>query len=196
MAILLATEVARLISGEDILPFVNRTVIQPLKMQHSVLGLGTFKLDEMVPVQIEHAAPEAGGGDPTAKDWDWNSPYWRKLGSPWGGVHASAPDVGRFLAEFLYARGAVVKPETAKLMIRNHNPAGLAPRGLGFDTSIPSGPKGSKTTFGHGGSTGQIAWADPTTRDHLRRADFPAGHRRVTPHPRDLAAAHIAAAVG
>jgi len=119
MGILLATYVAQVISGQELVGFVNRVLFPILKMKHSSLGLGRFTMDEMIPVQTEHAAPESGGGDPSAKDWDWNSPYWRKLGAPWGGVHASAPDLGRFLSEFLDARGAVVKPQTAKLMISN-----------------------------------------------------------------------------
>lgn len=194
MAIMLAVEVARLISGEEILDFVDRTVFRPLQMKHSALGLGRFQIDDMVPVQTEHAAPEAGGGDPSAKDWDWNSSYWRKLGAPWGGVHASAPDVGRFLAEFLYARGTVVKPQTAKMMIGNQNPPGLAPRGLGFDTGMPSGPKDFKATFGHGGSTGTIAWADPATETICVVLTSLPG-RAMNPHPRDLAAARVAASV-
>jgi hypothetical protein len=75
--------------------------------------------------QTDHAAPEADGGGPKAKEWDWNSAYWRKLGSPWGGTHgthASAPDVARFLAEFLNETGACVKPETARLMVKSQNP--------------------------------------------------------------------------
>jgi hypothetical protein len=101
-------------------------------MKHSAQGLGRFKLEEMVSCQMDGAAPESGGGDPKAKEWDWNSPYWRKLGAPWGGTHCSAPDVARFLAEFLTARGNAVKPETAKLMVGNQNPKELTPRGLGF----------------------------------------------------------------
>src|SRR4029079_4131 len=101
MGILLATHVAELISGADIRTFVDRSVFQPLKMQRSALGLGRFNLEDMVSVQTEHAAPEAGGGDSKAKNWDWNSSWWRQLGAPWGGVHASAPDLAKFLAEFL-----------------------------------------------------------------------------------------------
>ena len=48
--------------------------------------------------------------------------------APWGGTHASAPDLGRFLGDYLAARGTVVRPETARLMTRNHNPAGFTPR--------------------------------------------------------------------
>src|SRR5438477_12918270 len=93
----------------------------------------------MVSCQREGAAPESGSGDPNAKAWDWNSPYWRKLGAPWGGSHASAPDVARFLAEPLNETGAAIKPETARLMVRNHNPSGLTPRGLGLNVGSLAG---------------------------------------------------------
>jgi CubicO group peptidase (beta-lactamase class C family) len=196
MAILLATRVAELISGTDILKLVDRTVFQPLRMERSAQGLGRFKLEEMVPCQTEFAAPEAGGGDPKAKDWDWNSAYWRKLGAPWGGTHASAPDVAKFLAEFLNESGACVKPETARLMVRNQNPPGLTPRGLGLSVGALSGSKGcSEKTFGHTGSTGTLAWADPATRTIcVVLTSLPA--RAVQPHPRDLAGNAIAASAG
>jgi CubicO group peptidase (beta-lactamase class C family) len=195
MAILLATHVAELISGTDILKFVDRSVLKPLGMKHSALGLGKFALDDMVPCQTEHAAPEAGAGDRAARDWDWNSPYWRKLGAPWGGAHCSAADVGRFLAEFLLTKGAAVKPETAKRMTSNQNAAGLTPRGLGLNVGAASGSPGcSEKTFGHTGSTGTIAWADPATETICVVLTSLPG-RAVQPHPRDLASARVAAAV-
>src|SRR4051794_4407265 len=149
MGILLAARIGELISGSDILTLVDRNVFQPLDMKHSAQGLGRFKLEEMVSCQMEGAAPESGSGDPQAREWDWNSPYWRQLGAPWGGTHASASDVARFLSEFLGARGRVVKPETARLMIQNHNPMGFTPRGLGFGVGKESGSAGcSEQTFG------------------------------------------------
>src|SRR3954453_5277899 len=154
MGILLAARIGELVSGSDILTLVDRNVFQPLGMRHSAQGLGRFKLEEMVSCQMGGAAPESGGGDPQARGWDWNSPFWRKLGAPWGGTHASAPDVATFLGEFLGARGQAVKPETARLMVRNHNPEGLTPRGLGFAVGKGSGSPGcSGRTFGHTGST-------------------------------------------
>jgi CubicO group peptidase (beta-lactamase class C family) len=193
MAILLGARVAEIISGKDILTLVDRTVFQPLKMKRSAQGLGRFKLEDMVPCQTDRAAPESGGGDPNAKNWDWNSPFWRKLGAPWGGVHASAPDIARFLGEFLNETGVAIKPETARLMVKNHNPPGLTPRGLGLavGSSIAS-PGCSDKTFGHTGSTGTIAWADPATKTIcVVLTSLPA--RAVTPHPRDLAATAVAA---
>jgi CubicO group peptidase (beta-lactamase class C family) len=196
MGILLATRIAELISESDILTLVDRTVFQPLGMKHSAQGLGKFKLEEMVVCQTEGAAPESGGGDPKAKEWDWNSPYWRKLGAPWGGTHASAPDIARFLGEFLGARGKAVKPETARLMTRNHNPKGFTPRGLGFGVGKGAGSPGcSERTFGHTGSTGTLCWADPASETIcVVLTSLPS--RGAKRHPRDLAAERVAAASG
>jgi CubicO group peptidase (beta-lactamase class C family) len=194
MGILLATRIAEVISGSDILTLVDRTVFQPLGMKHSAQGLGRFKLEEMVSCQTDGAAPESGGGDPKAKEWDWNSPYWRTLGAPWGGTHASAPDLARFLGEFLGARGKAVKPETARLMIKNHNPKGFTPRGLGFGVGKGAGSAGcSEQTFGHTGSTGTLCWADPAS-DTICVVLTSLPRRAAERHPRELAAERVAAA--
>lgn len=195
MGILLAAEIAQRLSGRGIHDLTDETVFQKLGMKHSALGLGRFTLADVRLTQTEHAAPEAGAGDPTAKDWDWNSPYWRKLGAPWGGAHCSAPDVARWLAEFLGAAGKVVKPETARLMRQNHNPVGMTPRGLGFALGTAlGGERVSAETFGHTGSTGTIAWADPATETIcVVLTSLPA--QAVQPHPRQVAAERVAAAV-
>lgn len=194
MGILLAARIAELISGSDIRTLVDRTVFQPLSMKHSAQGLGRFKLNEMVSCQMEGAAPESGSGDPESKEWDWNSPYWRKLGAPWGGTHASAPDIATFLGEFMGARGKVLKPETARRMIQNHNPEGLKPRGLGFAVGKESGsPECSEQTFGHTGSTGTLCWADPASKTIcVVLTSLP--RRAARRHPRELAAERVAAA--
>lgn len=195
MGILLATEVARRITGTATLEFVDRAVFKPLEMNHSALGLGRFKREEIVPNQVERAAPESGSGDPTAKEWDWNSPYWRALGAPWGTAHGSAPDVARFFAEFLHPTDRLVKPDTARLMVKNHNPEGFVPRGLGFAVGSRSGSPGcSEKTFGHTGSTGTLAWADPATDTVcVVLTTLPAG--AASPHPRTVASELVAKAV-
>jgi CubicO group peptidase (beta-lactamase class C family) len=192
MGILLAAHIAEKISGLDTRQLVQRSVFDPLGMTCSAQGLGKFKVDDFVSLQMEGAAPESGGGDPTSKDWNWNSPFWRALGAPWGGTHCSAPDVGRFLAEFLLKQGKVVKPATATLMTTNQNPAGITPRGLGFNVSAAAGSKGcSDKTFGHTGSTGQLCWADPATETIcVVLTSLPA--LAANPHPRELAGAAIA----
>ncbi len=192
MGILLAVHIAELLSGVELREFVARSVFTPLGMTRSAQGLGRFRLDEFVPLQMDGAAPESGGGDPSSRDWNWNSPYWRRLGAPWGGTHASAPDVGRFLAEFLRGDSQVVKPTTAAMMATNQNPPGITPRGLGFNVGLAAGSQGcSDRTFGHTGSTGQLAWADPQTETVcVVLTSLPA--LAVRPHPRELAGAAIA----
>lgn len=194
MGILLAADVARRISGTEFIEFVDKTVFQPLAMKRSALGLGSFKLDETMRCQVEKAAPESGGGDPTAKDWDWNSPYWRKLGSPWGGAHGSAADVAKFLAEFLHSEGNCVKPETARLMVQNHNRENLTSRGLGFAIGSKAGSPGcSENTFGHNGATGTLAWADPASGTIcIVLTTLP--ERAAKPHPAKLVSERVAEA--
>ncbi|MDZ4850783.1 MAG: serine hydrolase domain-containing protein [Pirellulaceae bacterium] len=191
MGILLATHVAELITSMDITSLVDRAVFQPLGMKHSAQGLGRFSIDEMIPVQTEFAAVEAGGGNPKAKDWNWNSSYWRKLGAPWGGTHASAPDIGKFLDELMYEKGTVVRPETARMMVSNHNPPGITPRGLGFNLSRFAGAVAcSEKTFGHTGSTGTLALADPDRQLKCVVLTSLPG-TAVQPHPRELAAIKV-----
>ncbi|MHC4403712.1 MAG: serine hydrolase domain-containing protein [Planctomycetota bacterium] len=195
MGILLASEVAHRISGVRFQEFIDATVFQKLGMKHSALGLGRFKLAETMRCQVEKAAPESGAGDPSAREWDWNSPYWRKLGSPWGGVHASAPDVARFFSEFLHSEGRLVRPQTARLMLRNHNREGLTPRGLGFAIGDQAGSPGcSEATFGHEGATGTLAWADPAT-DTVCVVLTTLPSRAAHPHPRQLTSDRVANAV-
>lgn len=194
MGILLATRIAQTVSGVDILTLVDRSVFQPLGMKHSAQGLGRFKLADMMVCQPDGAAPESGAGDPQAHEWNWNSPYWRKLGAPWGGTHASAPDIAKFLAEFLTAGGKVVRPETARLTVKNHNPPGFTQRGLGFAVGLAAGSPGcSEQTFGHTGSTGTLCWADPATETIcVVLTSLPS--RAAERHPRELAAERVAAA--
>ena len=196
MAILLATEIGMRISGKPIEELVQQNVFDPLGMRHSALGQGEFPLESLTPVQVEHAAPESGAGDPSTKEWDWNSPYWRKLGAPWGTAHGSAADVGRFLDEFLHPSDRAVKPETAKIMISNQNPPGIHPRGIGFDLGEQCGGDGcSSQTFGHGGSTGTLCWADPATETICVVLTTLPGSA-VTPHPREIVSDLVAEAAG
>jgi CubicO group peptidase (beta-lactamase class C family) len=191
MGILLASEVARVISGQPIAALVDQAVYQPLNMRHSAMGIGALELGALMHCQVEHAAPESGAGDPSAKDWDWNSAYWRKLGAPWGGAHGSAPDLARFLTAFLNPQGEMLKPETARLMIKNHNLTPLKPRGLGFDLGAGLHGPNNLEVFGHSGSTGTLCWADPASQTVcVVLTTLPA--TAADPHPRQLASQCIA----
>lgn len=196
MAILLAAEIARRIDGRPFAELVEETVFGPLGMSRSAMGTGRLQRADLLPMQTEFAAPESGAGDPSAKSWDWNSDYWRELGAPWGGAHATAADVGRFLDAFLHPEGGILKPETAARMVSNRNPSGFRPRGLGFDLgSELGGPGCGEDTFGHTGSTGTRCWADPD-RDTVCVVLTTLPARATDPHPRDLASQEVAKVTG
>lgn len=164
MGILLAAEVARRITQTPFADFVEKELFAPLGMKRTAMGLGQFKIEDTMRNQTEHAAPESGRGDPSARDWDWNSAYWRALGAPWGGAHGTAGDVSRFLGSFLHPDGKVLREETARSMVQLHTPGLAARRGLGFALGPEGFGKGcSDRAFGHSGSTGTLAWADPAT---------------------------------
>ncbi|CAN5907054.1 hypothetical protein BH23PLA1_BH23PLA1_18350 [soil metagenome] len=195
MAILLATEIARRISKTELPDLFKTAIFDPLEMNRTALGLGPFPIESTMRCQVENAAPESGAGDPLAKTWDWNSPYWRAFGAPWGGVHGSAPDLARFFAEFLDPQGKALRPKTARWMIQNQNPEGLPPRGLGFAIGAAAGSPGcSEATFGHTGATGTLAWADPQTKTICVVLTTLPG-RAADPHPRQLAADLVAQTV-
>jgi CubicO group peptidase (beta-lactamase class C family) len=133
--------------------FLRKAVFAPLGLEQTSLGLGGRKISDTAQCQVT-------GND----DWNWNSPYWRNLGSPWGGVHSTADEVARFFQWFLNPDGRVLKVETARSMTVNQNAGLNEPFGLGF--MLKPGEFGnacSPRTFGHWGSTGTVGWADPAT---------------------------------
>ena len=195
MAILLACEVAQRITRKSISTLVDEVVCQPLQLEHTALGVGRLDEKTLMRCQVEHAALESGAGDPTTKSWDWNSDYWRRLGTPWGGVFASSGDVARFLDAFLHPQGNMLQAETARMMIRNHNPPNMKARGLGFDLgSGLSGPT-REDVFGHSGSTGTICWADPKT-DSICVVLTTLPSQAITPHPCDVVSRRVAKMLG
>lgn len=164
MGILLAAEIVERITRTPLPDFLTKEIFTPLGMTQTALGLGRFKLNDTIRCQTEHAAPESGAGDPQATSWDWNSPYWRNLAAPWGGAHGSAADAAHFLESFLHPTGQVLRQETARLMLQNHTRGLSARRGIGFALGPEGFGKGcSQQSFGHSGSTGTLAWADPAT---------------------------------
>lgn len=164
MGILLAAEIVERVAKTPLPEFLEKHVFTPLGMKRTVLGLGKFNKTDMVLAQTEHAAPESGAGDPNARDWDWNSDYWRNLAAPWGGAHSTAADLSIFLRSFLHPEGRVLREDTARLMVQNHTPGLEARRGIGFALGPAGFGKGcSEKSFGHSGSTGTLAWADPAT---------------------------------
>ena len=142
MGILLAATMAEKVSGKAMPELLAERVYGPLGMSDTALGLGKYRLEETVRSQTEHADPPGDTG------WDWNSRWWRELGVPWGGAHATAADITKLLRYFLKPGKGPLKPATAQLMVTPQN----AEYGLGW--AVKPEP------FGHGGSTGTLCWAN------------------------------------
>lgn len=151
MGILLAAEIVERVSGTKLRDFLKKEIYGPLGMSETSLGMGGRKIADTAQSQV-----------PKVEDWDWNSPYWRDLGAPWGGAHSTAADVGRFLEFFLHPRDGALKASTARMMVEDQNRGLNKPWGIGFMIEPGTfGKKCSPRTFGHYGSTGTVAWADP-----------------------------------
>lgn len=149
MGILLAAEIVERVAKKPLPDFLRAEVYGPLGMQDTSMGLGGRKIADTMQCQVD--APS---------DWDWNSAYWRNLGSPWGGAHATAADVAAFLDYFAHPTAKILKPETAASMVVNQT--GLTqPYGYGWALARGFGKSSSPRTFGHGGSTGTLSWHDP-----------------------------------
>lgn len=151
MGILLAAEIAERITRLPFRAFLAKELFTPLGMAHTALGLGKHRIADTAQCQV-----------PMEDNWHWNSPYWRNLGAPWGGVHANTADVARLLAYFLNPTGRVLRPDTARQMITNQNAGLNKPWGIGWMLDPGAfGKQCSPATFGHWGSTGTVAWTDP-----------------------------------
>ncbi len=161
--ILLASEIARRADGRPIAKLLEEEIYMPLGMRNTAMGLGRFRLDEVVRSQTAHAPADLGGSGDT-KTWDWNSAYWRGLGAPWGGAHSTAEDVAKFLRAFLEPKEKPLSRESAAAMVRNQNPAGVAAYGFGFSVGSRLSQGLPPEAFGHGGSTGTLCWASPAKR--------------------------------
>jgi beta-lactamase class C len=144
MGILLAAEIVERISKRPLRKFLHDELFKPLGMSRTALGMGNYKMSDVVRSQVDPT--------PESRHWDWNSPYWRDLGAPWGGAHSTAADIAAFLRAFAKPSGKPVSKETARMMISNQA-AGLKP-GWGIGWSVTPKP------FGHSGSTGTMSWAD------------------------------------
>jgi CubicO group peptidase (beta-lactamase class C family) len=165
MGILLAAEIVERVTGERLRDFEKREIFDPLGMKNSFLGLGGRKIEETAWCQT---SPDASEED--QRRFGPNSPYWRDMGHPWGGMHSTAGDLAILLQTFLnggaYGGTRLFSPATAAAMTRDQNEGLKAPWGLGWGLATSPvwayfGDLVSPRTFGHSGATGTVAWADP-----------------------------------
>ena len=163
MGINLAAEIVERRTGVTLAAYMERELFDPAGMDNTFLGLRGHKLGDVVPCDVDPAP-----GDPGFDRWDWNSQYWREFGAPWGGLHSTARDIARFLGLFLGDGSVdgtrVLAQETVRAMTSNQTPTLDESWGLGWSlvgSRSYFGTASSDRTFGHGGATGTLAWADP-----------------------------------
>jgi len=162
--ILLAAEIVERLTGRRLRDFERDEIFQPLGMTQSALGLGHLKLEDLV--WCGTSMDETADG----RRWGANTPYWRDMGCPWGGMHSTVGDLALLLQTVLdggvWGGHRLLSPAAVTAMTSDWNGPLHAPWGLGWalrDSPVWSffGELVSPGTFGHVGATGTVAWADP-----------------------------------
>ena len=168
MGTLLAGEIAAVLSGQSLPELMETELFAPSGMSSTILGYDPRLDDRVVAVDLPDGVEQES-------DWHWNSDYWRYLGAPWGGMHASATDLLGWLELFLRAgkqdRDQVVDAslcgqmsidQTGQVVGLNDTDRLSNRWGLGWRIGA-WGEMGSKQSFSHGGATGTLVGADPST---------------------------------
>mgnify|MGYP000039709768 CR=1 FL=1 len=153
MGILLAAAIAERITGQSMAAFLTSTIFGPLRMTQTSLDFGGRNLADTAQCQV--AASERS-------DWDWNSPYWRNLGAPWGGAHSTVRDLAAFTEAFVSPDSAPWAEVTRREMLEVQTGAHRPRYGLGWVREPGAfGKTCSAAAFGHFGATGTVVWHDP-----------------------------------
>jgi CubicO group peptidase (beta-lactamase class C family) len=167
MGILMLGEIVERITGMRLRDYLREKLFIPLGMLDTALGLPESGMK-----RVAYSLPSAF--DPGSADYgdDWNTLYWRDLCAPWGGLHSTTEDLGRFLMHIMGQKDGPLSPAVRNAMTRDQImfmpdiPADekLANRwGLGFKLGAKQfGDLVSKETYGHLGATGSMYWVDPT----------------------------------
>lgn len=169
----LAGEIVARYGGRGYHAYVAEEILTPLGMRGSYLQPPTHIWDRIAWVWLP--------GEPHTEHERYNSPYFRTLGLPWGGLYSTPEDLAVFAQTFLqggaYQGRRIVSPATVREMTRDQlsesirDTSGVgrwraASWGLGWDVkgrkaSHNSGALTSPATFGHTGSSGAMLWTDP-----------------------------------
>jgi CubicO group peptidase (beta-lactamase class C family) len=143
MGLLVAGTIVERLTGLPLREHLRRVLFAPLELADTSLGLGGRAIADTATCQV----PDDPGG--------WNSPYWRDLGSPWGGAHGTAADVAALLGYFAHPKapaagvaadpkaGELVRPETVRAMLtpslpRSATPTSATPSPTAGNTPTPA----------------------------------------------------------
>ncbi len=168
------------IAGRPLPEFLQEHVFAPLALENTSLGIPDSWYQTG---QVQQVA-ESRLDSERDTDWGWNSRYWRQLGAPWGGLLASAPDLGRLCAHLLgihSGQGGILQPGSLAAMTANQSkrlgelPPELwrtQPWGYGWQHAWHAHPRGlgcllSDRAYGHWGATGTMVWIDPAREAYM-----------------------------
>ncbi|MAV37200.1 MAG: hypothetical protein CMJ59_17285 [Planctomycetaceae bacterium] len=177
---LVLAALVKVVTGQTLPDFLQEHVLTPLGLRDTSLGApdawyADGKIDHVAQIRLP---PERD------TDWGWNSRYWRQLGAPWGGLLASASDLGRLCAHLLeihHGQAGILRPATLAAMTANQSRrlGELAPElwrtrpwGYGWQHAWHSHPRGlgcllSPGAYGHWGATGTLLWIDPQREAYM-----------------------------
>ena len=175
MGTLVVAELVQKLSGMTIQEFLRQEIFEPLGLASTALG------SRGMPAKTQERLVRAQTQAYQEPGFDWNSKYWRELGSPWGGMF-STPEDFAVLCQLMLGGGKhgdvrLLTSKTVELMTTNRlddhpdlpEPIRRSrPWGLGWSLNHRQhddvlcdvfGPH----IFGHLGSTGTLFWVDPQT---------------------------------
>ena len=171
MGTLVVAEIVQRLSGRPIAEFLRREIFLPLGLKSTNLGSGDFPPERLV--RVQEPAYLAG------RDYGWNSPYWRKLGAPWGTLFSTPEDFAAicqlFLAKGRHGNIRLLSPASVRMMTTNRlndlpdlpeTDRRTRPWGLGWRLNHLGTPGSwsdllGRHVFGHTGATGTTVWMDP-----------------------------------
>lgn len=171
MGTLITAAIVEQIAGQPLPAFLEREILAPLGMSSTSLGSGRLDPARLVRVRVP--------AEQTGVEYGWNSDYWRRLGSPWGGLF-STPDDFAAICQLMLGGGCLddvrlLSPATVERMSTNrlHELPDLPeplrrtqPWGLGWKINRSASADvfsdlASSSVYGHWGATGTACWIDP-----------------------------------
>lgn len=156
-------------TAQDFASALSSLVLKPLGVE------GYLGLEPPRPAVLLADIRGRERGTPTEP---FNSPFWRSLGLPWGGLFTTVDGTQCLLRAFCGIPGDFLRSETRAQATRNQAgnlsggqvepliwprcPWGLGPELRDHKTPHWAPSSASPESFGHAGASGCVAWADPS----------------------------------
>jgi CubicO group peptidase (beta-lactamase class C family) len=119
MGLAILGEIIQRVSGISCAAYVQREIFQPLGMHDSHLGVPSSWFTGDSP-ECERIAEIKVPEQQLNAVWNWNGPYWRQLGAPWGGLVTTPVDLAKFCQMMLGHQDAdILSPATIRAATRN-----------------------------------------------------------------------------